>query len=51
MPKFIWSSPHVALKAVKWCKTLAALFFTQLLINVRENCKYSTYNRSNSYYN
>ena len=27
------------------------LFFSLLLMNVREHCKYSTYNRSNSYHN
>ena len=28
---------------------LAALFFTQLHFKVREYCKYSTYNSSNTY--
>ena len=33
------------------CVGLGGFIFTQLLIKVREHCKQSTYNRSNSYYN
>ena len=46
-PKFIWSSPRTVTKPP--VSQLGRLyFFTQLHFKVREHCKYSTYNSSNT---